>query len=117
MRRPIAFAAYLLALGLLLSGLSACAAPGEGLGYYWQSVRGQLAVLQSARPIDDWLADTNTEPWLRKKLELAKQARRFASADLGLPDNGSYTKSVDLKRPWGFVRLSGVASAELTLLG
>lgn len=99
MRRPIAFAAYLLALGLLLGGLSACAAPGEGLGYYWQSVRGQLAVLQSARPIDDWLADTNTEPWLRKKLELAKQARRFASADLGLPDNGSYTKYVDLKRP------------------
>jgi predicted aminopeptidase len=30
---------------------------------------------------------------------LAKQARRFASADLGLPDNGSYTKYVDLKRP------------------
>jgi predicted aminopeptidase len=98
-RRLIGIASYLLASALLLSSLSACATPGEGLGYYWQSVRGQLAVLQSARPVDDWLTDTNTESWLRKKLELAKQTRRFASADLGLPDNGSYTKYVDLKRP------------------
>jgi predicted aminopeptidase len=83
----------------LSAALSACAAPGEGLGYYWQSVRGQLAVMQSAKPIDEWLADPKTEPWLRKKLILAQQARAFASRDLGLPDNGSYTKYVDLKRP------------------
>jgi predicted aminopeptidase len=83
----------------LTAALSACAAPGEGLGYYWQSVRGQLAVMQSAKPIDEWLADPKTEPWLRKKLILAQQARVFASRDLGLPDNGSYTKYVDLKRP------------------
>jgi predicted aminopeptidase len=83
----------------LAGSLAACAAPGEGLGYYWQSVRGQLAVMQGARPIDDWLAEASIEPWLRKKLELAKQARKFATNDLGLPDNGSYTKYVDLKRP------------------
>lgn len=99
MRRLISVAGYLLTLGALASALSACAAPGEGLGYYWQSVRGQLSVLQAARPIDEWIADATTEPWLRKKLELAKQARHFASAELGLPDNGSYTKYVDLKRP------------------
>ena len=84
---------------LLLGGLCACAAPGEGLGYYWQSMRGHLAVMQAAKPIEEWLADPTTEPWLRKKLELAKQARKFAGLDLGLPDNGSYTKYVDLKRP------------------
>ncbi len=98
-RRLMDVASHLVALGMLLSGLSACAAPGEGLGYYWQSVRGQLSLLQAARPIEDWIADAHTEPWLRKKLELAKQTRRFASAELGLPDNGSYTKYVDLKRP------------------
>lgn len=95
LRRGLRFAL----LGALAMGLTACATPGEGLGYYWQSVRGHLAVMQAARPIDEWLADPKTEPWLRAKLQLAQQARSFASRELGLPDNGSYTRYADLKRP------------------
>jgi predicted aminopeptidase len=88
-----------LAIAILLTQLGACAVPGEGLGYYWQSVRGHWSVMQRAKPIEVWLADPATEPGLRQKLLLAQEARKFASRELGLPDNGSYTKYVDLQRP------------------
>lgn len=97
--------------GLLL--MAGCAATGEGLGYYWQSVRGHLAVMQAARPVQAWLDDPATEPWLRAKLTLAREARRFASQELGLPDNGSYTRYADLKRP--SVVWNVVATPELSM--
>jgi predicted aminopeptidase len=46
------------------------------------------------------LADPGTESWLKNKLLLAKDVRRFASDELSLPQNGSYTKYVDLKRQY-----------------
>ncbi len=36
---------------LLLTG---CA----NLGYYWQSASGHLSLMQAARPVDEWLADS-----------------------------------------------------------
>ena len=72
-----------------------------------------MAVMQGARPIEDWLADPQIEPWLRDKLKLAQQARAFASQALGLPRNGSYTRYVDLKRP--SVVWNVVATPELSM--
>jgi predicted aminopeptidase len=86
----------LLALMLLLG---ACAETA----YYWQSIGGHMRLMQSARPIRDWLDDVQTAPALRARLQLAQQMRRFASSQLHLPDNASYQAYADLQR-----RLCGV---------
>ncbi len=44
--------------------------------------------------------DPSTYPALKRRLELSQQARRFATAQLSLPDNGSYTSYVSLDRPY-----------------
>jgi len=79
---------------LLLGGCSATLDPS----YYWQSVSGHLNMVRAARPVDDWLADTQASAALRLKLQQAQQLRRFAVTELGLPDNASYTRYADLKR-------------------
>ena len=99
--------------GLLASMLGACAGPTEGLGYYAQSVRGHLDLLQRARPLAAWLADPATPPALRQRLQLARQLRDFAVAQLALPDNASYQSYADLGR--SAVVWNVVAAPELSL--
>lgn len=88
-----------LAIVLASLGLAACSAL-EGPGYFWQSVDGHLSLIWRARPIDEMLADTATDEVLRNKLLLVREARSFASTDLGLPDNGSYTRYAALDQPF-----------------
>jgi predicted aminopeptidase len=83
-------------VGVLL--LSACSSQTM-LGYYWQSVSGHLAVMNAAKPITEWIGDPSTSQTLKEKLQLVKQIRAFASSELGLPNNASYTNYADLKRP------------------
>lgn len=90
-------------------GLSACAQ----VSYYAQAAQGQYQILAYARPIDDWIAAPDTAPKLRDKLLQVKQIRVFAVSELGLPDNGSYKRYTDLKRP--FVLWNVVAAPELSL--
>ena len=80
---------------LLLSG---CASNGS-LDYYWQSLRGHMQLMQAAEPVDHWIAREDIRPALRERLQLAQRARAFASNELGLPDNASYKRYADLKRP------------------
>lgn len=75
--------------------LSGCAT----LGYYWQSVTGHLGVMNAARPVDEWLAAQETPARLREKLALSQRIRDFAVRELKLPDNPSYRRYADLKRP------------------
>jgi predicted aminopeptidase len=90
---------FLLALGILVSlSLAACSSQST-VGYYWQSVTGHLAVMNAAKPISEWLDDASTPETLKEKLKLVTQIREFASKQLALPDNKSYTKYADLKRP------------------
>ncbi len=84
--------ALVLAATLALGG---CA----NLGYYWQSVSGHLQVLNAARPVDDWLRDPQASQRLKDRLALAQRIRAFASRELGLPDNASYTRYADIGRP------------------
>ena len=84
-----------LALPWLLAG---CAQDSQ-LGYYWQGLRGHLALMQAARPLPAWIADDATPAALRERLELAQRARAFAVDTLHLPDNGSYRRYADLGRP------------------
>jgi predicted aminopeptidase len=82
-----------LLLTLLLSG---CAS----LDYYAQLAAGQLELLRARQPLDAVIADPASDPLLRQRLQLAREARAFASAELALPDNGSYRSYADLGRPY-----------------
>jgi len=70
------------------------------VGYYAHLAHGELSLMSARRPIDKVIADPATDPKLKSKLELAEQARAFASDRLGLPRNGSYTRYADLHRPY-----------------
>ena len=83
------------------------------LNYYTQAAQGQLSLLSNARPIDDWLADPATTTSLRHRLEAARQIRRFAVQEMGLPDNDSYKNYAALKRQ--YVLWNVVATPELSL--
>ena len=89
--------AALVRIGLLAAVLSALAGCAD-TRYYWQSVRGHLALMQAARPVDDWLRDPQTPEDLRTRLALSQQIRRFAVEELALPDNASYRRYADLRR-------------------
>ena len=103
-RRPLRAAAVLLLLPLL----AGCTAAG----YYWQGFRGQLDLLERARPIPAVLATTE-DPALRRKLERVLAIREYASRELALPDNPSYRSYTDLGRR--FVLWNVFAAPELSL--
>ena len=70
------------------------------LGYYSHLARGEYAMLAARRPIDRVIADPATEAQLKARLQLAAQARVFASDHLSLPRNRSYTQYADLHRSY-----------------
>ncbi len=75
--------------------LSACST----IGYYGHLARGQYSMLAARQPIARIIADPTADATLKGRLEVAEQARAFASDKLGLPRNASYTDYADLKRP------------------
>ena len=76
--------------------LSAC---GK-LAYYAHSVNGHLTIMSQRQDIDKLLKDPKTDAKLKQRLHKVQQIRRFASKELLLPDNKSYKKYADLKRPY-----------------
>jgi len=85
-----------LASACLLVFIGGCA----NLGYYLQSVSGQLEVWRRERPIEEVIADPVTAAALKQKLARVLEIREFASHELGLPDNRSYRRYADLERPF-----------------
>lgn len=82
---------------LLLASLSLA---GCGtLAYYGQAVSGHLGLMNARVPIEDVIADPATPTAVRERLQVALAAREFAVTELGLPDNDSYTRYVQLDRP------------------
>jgi predicted aminopeptidase len=79
---------------LLLALCSGC----ESLSYYGQAIGGHIRLLSAARPVDAWLSDPATPAELKERLETARRIREFASRELHLPDNASYTAYADLGR-------------------
>ena len=61
---------------------------------------GQLALNAAREPIGEVVARPGTPESLRERLDYVSRARRFASAALALPDNGSFTGYVELDRPY-----------------
>jgi predicted aminopeptidase len=81
---------------LLALALGGC----ETTAYYTQAIGGHLKVMAQARPVSDWLADPQTPPDLRERLETARRIREFASKELKLPENASYLAYANLNRPY-----------------
>jgi predicted aminopeptidase len=76
--------------------LSACST----MDYFAHLAKGEYGVLSARRPLDQVLADPATDPKVKERLQLAQQARAFASDKLDLPRNGSYTLYADVGRPY-----------------
>jgi predicted aminopeptidase len=94
--------------------LIACLALAScGTTYVAQAAKGQLQILHAREPIPHVLADPKTDPALKERLEMVRKAREFASRELSLPNNKSYTSYADLKRE--FVVWSVVATPEFSV--
>ena len=96
-------------LGLSALALSGC----ETLSYYGQAVGGHLALVRSAQPVAQVLADPAAAPALKEQLQVAGEIRDFATRELGLPDNGSYRSYAALGRPYAVWNV--VAAPEFSL--
>ncbi len=70
------------------------------IGYYSQSIEGQLSILYNREPIDTIINDPKTDPSLKNKLQQVKAIRKYASDSLFLPNNKSYLYYTDLHRPY-----------------
>ena len=108
MQRPLAV------VGLILVLVAAVLSAGcSSVAYYARSVGGHLAIVGSARPVADWIADPQTPPAVKERLVLSQRIRDFAVTELGEPDNASYRRYADLKRPAAVWNV--VAAPELSL--
>jgi predicted aminopeptidase len=94
--------------------IAALALAGCGTTYVAQAAKGQLQILTARKPITKVLADPAADAALKKRLEVVSEARAFASRELGLPNNKSYTSYADLKRE--FVVWSVVATPEFSVI-
>jgi len=83
---------------LLAASLAGCGA-ADTADYYWQSASGQFDILARARPIEVVIGES-PDPALKQRLVRVQEIRSYASRELGLPDNASYTKYADLERPF-----------------
>jgi predicted aminopeptidase len=98
----------------LLAGATVCFTSGcSTIGYYAKSATGHLNLVQAARPVPQWLADSETPPRLKERLELSQRIRNFAVSELREPDNASYRRYADLKRSAAVWNV--VAAPELSL--
>ena len=105
--RRLSTGVAVVALTALLSGCQ--------VGYYAHLLRGELDLLSRRQSIEGLLAAPQTDAALKPRLALALEARRFASRELRLPDNGSYTQYADLGRPYALWNV--YASPEFALAG
>jgi len=80
------------ALLLVLPTFSGC--------YLLQAAAGQATVAARSEPVERVITDPRTPDATRARLELAREARTFAVAELGLPGGRSFRKYADLGRPY-----------------
>jgi predicted aminopeptidase len=83
-------------LAVLLSTLPAC----SSLSYFSQAIAGHLRIMHSRTAIAGLLEDDSTDPGVKVKLALVQDVRAFASEELGLPRNGSYTSLSPVDGPY-----------------
>ena len=114
MKRALLMASLAGVVVALVAGATLCLTAGcSTLSYYAQSVAGHLRLVGAARPVADWLADEQTPEALKQRLALTQRIREFAVSELKLPDNASYRRFADIKRPSAVWNI--VAAPELSL--
>ncbi len=97
---------------VLLPVVLICTNACTSISYYSQSVLGQYEILAKSQDIEQLLTE-KIDPVSKKKLALLLEILDFARQDLLLPDNGSYRRYTDLKRP--YVIWNVFATEELSL--
>jgi len=100
-------------VALLAAGTVGLTSGCSTLRYYADSVGGHLTIVRAARPVSEWLADGTVSAALKARLELSQRIRDFATRELKEPDNASYRRYADLKRPYAVWNV--VAAPELSL--
>ncbi len=101
------------AIGLGVLVVAALLVQSCSLPYYAQAMRGQMQLLRKRTPIDEVIAQPDTDPELARQLEQVKRIRTFATDELGLPANDSYRSYADLERR--FVVWNVVATEEFSV--
>jgi predicted aminopeptidase len=79
---------------------------GCGIGFLWHVSMGQLGLLTRQQRVDTVLHDGTLSEEDQKKLRLALDVRQFAIDQIGLKADRSYTKFVDVGRPYVVYGLS-----------
>ena len=77
-----------------LAALAGCASTA----YLWQAASGEWHVLHERKPIIDVIDEPQASEPLIRELAYVREARRFASQQLGLPNDDSYRTYVNLHR-------------------
>ena len=75
---------------VILGTISGCGT----VGYYAQAVGGHLSLMSKRQPLEKVMAAEDTDPEIKRKLELLRDARVFAVDTLSLPKNDSYSTFV-----------------------
>ena len=70
----------------------------SSLGYYGQSVHGQLGVMAASRPVEEVIVDPDTPACVRSRLQALPLLRQFATTELALPESSSYRLYADVRR-------------------
>lgn len=68
--------------------------------FYGQAVAGQVEIFRKSRPIPPIIANSDTDPQLRRQLVAVQEMRKFASEHLTLPGDESYGRYADLGREY-----------------
>jgi predicted aminopeptidase len=79
----------------VFSGLMSC----SHLSYYAQAVHGHWQIVRQTQPITQILHESN-DIALKQQLATVLKIKTFATEELHLPKNASYTEYADLKRPY-----------------
>ena len=98
---------------LPLLGVLALASGCTTVGYYAQAVGGHLDLMSKRQSLERVLSSEDTDEEIKRKLQLLKDARVFAVADLGLPNNESYSTFV--KTDKRFITWNVVAAPEFSI--
>lgn len=72
----------------------------SSISYYHQSVAGHLSLMSDRQPIAELISSESTDADKKRLFEQVLKIRAFASSQLGLPDNKSYTSYVELEREY-----------------
>ena len=99
--------------GVALAAASLAFSGCSDIEYYWQGIAGQTDLLARAKPIPEVIA-TTSDAALKGRLIRAQEIRAFASRELGLPDNRSYTSYADLGRPYAVWNVFAAPELSLT---